>query len=173
VYWKSNLIAATSPVFAFLISSSAISSKSLAVARFSRVWRSAATCRANGLPGPPLLPLAKRPFASRLSVDCCVVWSSARTVVVLMAGSLLQLVVVQFGGADIPVCGQLQQTGMSAPPNRTTPQLFRIIRSAREEARIITVKLARVYKCALRFGEISLRKKTGNFRRGKRAADSV
>jgi hypothetical protein len=49
-----------------------------------------------------------------------------------------------------------------------TPQLFRIIRSAREEARIITVKLARVYKRALRFGESSLRKKTRNFRRGKR-----
>jgi hypothetical protein len=39
------------------------------------------------------------------------------------------------------------------------PLLFRIIRSAREEARIITVTLARVYKCALRFGESSLRKK--------------
>jgi hypothetical protein len=38
-------------------------------------------------------------------------------------------------------------------------QLFRIIRSAREEARIITVKLARVYKRALRFGETNLRKK--------------
>jgi hypothetical protein len=40
-----------------------------------------------------------------------------------------------------------------------SPGLFRIIRSAREEARIITVKLARVYKRALRFGESSLRKK--------------
>jgi hypothetical protein len=37
--------------------------------------------------------------------------------------------------------------------------LFRIIRSAREEARIITVKLARVYKRSLRLGESSLRKK--------------
>jgi hypothetical protein len=49
-----------------------------------------------------------------------------------------------------------------------SPRLFRIIRSALEEARIITVKLARVYKRALRFGETSLRKKTKNFRRGKK-----
>jgi len=40
-----------------------------------------------------------------------------------------------------------------------SPGLFRIIRSAREVARIITVKLASVYKHALRFGESSLRKK--------------
>jgi hypothetical protein len=43
------------------------------------------------------------------------------------------------------------------------PQLFRIIRSAREEARVITVKLARVYKRALGFGESSLRKKISFF----------
>src|SRR5438552_630464 len=29
-------------------------------------------------------------------------------------------VVVQFGWADIPVCLELRQTGMSAPPNCTT-----------------------------------------------------
>jgi hypothetical protein len=39
-----------------------------------------------------------------------------------------------------------------------TPQWFRIIHSAPKEARIITVKLARVYKRALRYGESSLRK---------------
>jgi hypothetical protein len=48
-----------------------------------------------------------------------------------------------------------------------TPQWFRIIRSAREEARIITVKLALVYKSALHSGESSLQKKLEIFGVGK------
>ena len=45
--------------------------------------------------------LASPPYGSRASIQS-------------------ERVVVRFGGADIPVCGRFQQTGMSAPPNYTS-----------------------------------------------------
>src|SRR5437763_233293 len=48
-----------------------MSSMSWAVTTRSSACRRAATCRLNGLPGPPLLPRANLPLLSRPGWGCC------------------------------------------------------------------------------------------------------
>src|SRR5207302_474103 len=60
-----NLIAARSPNFALTINSPATMRISASVTVSNSTARSCATRRAKGLPGPPLLPAEKRPWASR------------------------------------------------------------------------------------------------------------
>src|SRR4051812_16273201 len=58
-------MAARSPLLALIIRTATISSRSAAVTAFSPAWRNPAICRLNGLPGPPLLPLANLPSPLR------------------------------------------------------------------------------------------------------------
>src|SRR5208283_312627 len=65
VYDSSSFIAATSPSFAFSTSFFATSWRSASVTAAWIALRKAAVCLANGLPGPPKLPLVNFPPASR------------------------------------------------------------------------------------------------------------
>src|SRR5206468_215172 len=84
---KRSLAAPTLPSLALARSASVMAKRSSSVSLLMMTLRSLATWRAKGLPGPPGLPLAKRPLASWLLLGVCAagsVWG------VVLMGVLLQ-----------------------------------------------------------------------------------
>ena len=69
LYDSTSRAADTSPSRAFWISCRTIACRSSSVTASSSACRSAAVLRANGLPGPPLLPAVNRPRGSRPSLS--------------------------------------------------------------------------------------------------------
>src|SRR5262245_47647066 len=99
VYWKISLAAETSPSSARSAIFDAIRPIRSGVTWFSSSWRSAATCREYGLPGPPLLPAASRPSPARPSGAVAVAVSD-RDMTDLTWGRCWDDVIIPGGGPD-------------------------------------------------------------------------